>query len=113
MSLDAQYLEIHDMLSRCHKLVSRDYAFGDEEIMWIDDDYNIVAEAYLSPKIVDFWTCPPGTWVYLGIDERLNEPCWQPGDNPTSEPVHYTGSLAIDLIKTFKSIKVNRNDSGN
>jgi len=111
VSETAQFLEIRTLLSRCRKVVCRDYAFGDEEIMWVDDQYNIVAEAYKSSKIIDFWTCPPNYWVFSGFTSN-KEPTWEYGQNPVDEPVHYSGSLALDLIQTYKSITVGRNDSG-
>jgi hypothetical protein len=106
MTLD----QVMDMLANASLSINKDYAFGDGEYMWIDDNNMIIAEAYISSSIADFWTCPPGSWI---LNSERSEPSWSHGSEyDDSLTVRYTGTLARDLSKIYSQMKVYRNDSG-
>lgn len=107
--LDSRYQELVTQLSECTLFVCKDRAFGDAEYSWVNNDLNIIAEAYTSSQIADFWTCPPNYWVL----SDPNIPTWEHGSDYNLDlQLKYSGTIVYELLKLYSKQKIGYNDAG-
>jgi hypothetical protein len=102
--------ELQDVLKRCRLGVLKDYAFGDAEYIWYDQNDDIIAEAYIGSN-AEFWTCPPGYWI------KSQHPkyglSYTHGDDYNPDlMIRYSGKDARDLTSYYSSVRIDRNDQG-
>lgn len=107
--LDSKYQELVAQLSECTLYACIDRVFGDAEYSWVDNNFNIIAEAYTSFQVSDFWTCPPNYWKLIDTQG----PTWQPGNNwDYNLQLKYSGKIVSELLKLHSKKKISYNDAG-
>lgn len=87
LPIKVTFNEAKQILSKLKKLICEDYAFGDAEMAWVDEDGNYIASGYSSYNNVSVW--------FDG--NRQLEPC--------------TDQQLYELSNCYLTITRSRNDS--